>query len=114
MKIIPAIFFIVVLVACGSTAKLASSQQSDADRGAAKYPGYTLADLNNGRDLFQQNCNRCHHLKDPQSRNEAKWNKIVPVMVKKLNKKEGKIVIDDQQQESILRYLVTMSSAPTK
>lgn len=37
-------------------------------------------------------------------------------MVKKLNKKQDKEVIDSDQQEKILRYLVTMSSAsvPTK
>jgi hypothetical protein len=33
-------------------------------------------------------------------------------MIQKLNKKEGSVVIDEKQEQSILQYLVTMSSAP--
>jgi hypothetical protein len=33
-------------------------------------------------------------------------------MIQKLNKKEGNVVIDDKQEQSILQYLVTMSGAP--
>ncbi|HET7003222.1 MAG TPA: hypothetical protein VFI33_17990 [Puia sp.] len=91
--------------------KLAAPEQSDVDRVIAKYPGYDLAQLNEGKALFQQTCNRCHPLKNPKSRDETKWNHIVPVMIKRLNTKEGKEVIDSDQQEKILRYLVTMSSA---
>ncbi len=106
------ILFVIVFAACSSTFQLATPQQSDVDRVSSKYPGYNLAELNDGKALFQQTCNRCHKLKNPTSRNETKWNKIVPKMIGKLNKKEGKTVIDEKQQESILKYLVTMSSAP--
>lgn len=99
------------LIACGSTVKLATPRQSDVDRVISKYPGYNLEELNNGKALFQQNCNKCHALKNPVSKNENQWNEIVPKMVKRLNAKEGKTVIDENQQQSILRYLVTMSSA---
>jgi cytochrome c5 len=105
------LIFMVVLAAC-SSAKLLTPGQSDVDRVTGKYPGYNLAELNQGKVLFEQTCSRCHHLKDPASRDEEKWKEIVPVMIGKLNKKEGKEVIDGKQQESILRYLVTMSSAP--
>jgi cytochrome c5 len=83
----------------------------DVDRVSSKYPGYNLAGLNEGKALFEQTCNKCHRLKNPTSRNEDKWTKIVPSMIKKLNKKEGKVVIGDKQQESILRYIITMNSA---
>lgn len=105
------ILFVSISAACG-TVKLAAPQQSDIDRVSTKYPGYNLAELNDGKALFQQTCDRCHKLKNPTSRDEAKWNQIVPKMIGKLNKKEGKTVIDEKQQESILKYLVTMSSAP--
>ena len=105
------LIFIVILTAC-SSAKLLTPAQSDVDRVSAKYPGYTLAELNEGKAMFEQTCSRCHRLKDPASRNEDKWNKIVPQMIGKLNKKEGKVVVDDKQQAIILRYMVTMSSAP--
>ena len=103
------LFLIIAFTAC--SVKLIPPSQSDVDRVSAKYPGYTLAELNDGKSLFEQTCNKCHRLKNPSSRNEDKWKKIVPKMIAKLNKKEGEEVIDDKQQESILRYLITMSSA---
>ncbi len=104
------LFLMTVFTAC--SVKLIPPSQGDVDRVSAKYPGYTLAALNDGKALFEQTCSRCHRLKNPASGNEDKWKEIVPKMIGKLNKKEGKEVIDSKQQESILQYLVTMSSAP--
>jgi cytochrome c5 len=92
--------------------KLIAPAQTDVDRVSAKYPNYTLADLNAGQDLYEHTCNRCHRLKNPRSRNEEKWTKIVPAMIARLNKKEKREVVDAHQQELILRYVVTMNSAP--
>ena len=100
---------LIVLIGC-STSKLASPNQSDVDRVAEKYPDYSLADLNQGKTLFQQNCGKCHGLKDPKEYNEDQWNKIVPPMVKKVNK--NGLVLDEKAQKQILRYVVTMSSKP--
>jgi cytochrome c5 len=100
-----------VLTAC-ATVKLIPPAQSDVERVSSKYPGYSLTDLKSGQALFEQTCNRCHRLKNPASRDEDQWNKIVPKMIQKLNKKEGNVVIDDKQEQSILQYLVTMSGAP--
>ncbi len=104
------LFGLVFFAAC--TVKLAVPAQSDIDRVSTKYPGYTLADLNAGKSLYESTCARCHHLKNPRSRSEKKWDKIVPNMLAKLTKKEGKEVINADQQESIRKYLVTMSSGP--
>jgi cytochrome c5 len=105
--------FILILMAVSAacTVKLIPPTQSDIDRVSTKYPSYNLTELNEGKVLFEQTCNRCHRLKNPISRNEDKWTKIVPSMIKKLNKKENKVIIDDKQQESILRYIITMNSA---
>jgi cytochrome c5 len=100
-----------ILTACAAV-KLIPPAQSDVDRVSSKYPGYSLAELNSGKALFEQTCNRCHRLKNPTSRNEDQWNNIVPKMIQKLNKKQGSTVINDAQEQSILKYLVTMSSAP--
>jgi cytochrome c5 len=105
------IISIVLFTAC-SSAKLLTPSQHDVSRVSSKFPGYTLTDLNQGKALFESTCDRCHKLKNPASRDEEQWDKIVPKMIGKLNKKEGKTEIDSTQQESILRYLVTMSSAP--
>jgi cytochrome c5 len=103
------ILSVMILFACG-TVKLIAPTQADADRGAKKYGSMTLADLNRGKMIYEQNCNKCHSLKDPASKDEMKWGKIVPGMVKKVNNKAGEQLIDPQSQEVLLHYLVTMGT----
>ena len=104
------LFFLALLSLTACSVTLVTPTQADVDRVSSKYPGYTLAELNDGKTLFQHTCNRCHKLKNPASRNETKWNKLVPKMINKLNSKEGKKVVDENQQELILKYIVTMNS----
>ncbi|AEA42140.1 cytochrome c class I [Fluviicola taffensis] len=116
-KSLLAIGFIAILVACGtaknSTAKVeAMPSQSDVDRVASKFPGYTLEELNDGKKLFEANCALCHRLKKPTSEPESEWKTIVPRMVVKVNKKLGSTVVDASGEEKILRYLITMGSVP--
>jgi len=106
--IIPALF--VLTIGC-ATIKLATPEQADIDR-SNKFPDYTLAELQQGKVLYEQKCAACHKLKKPSSQTEIKWGKIVPVMTEKANKKS--VMIDEKQQELILKYLVTMCSAPKK
>lgn len=104
----------VLLSACGAT-KLVIPSSADAERGSQKFPGVTVASLNEGKSLFEQNCGKCHGLKDPTKRDEEKWNSVVPRMVKKVNKKAGKEEIDSRKQQLLLQYLVTMSTVkPSK
>ena len=99
----------VILAGCSSTKPVATPTQSDVDRVSSKYPNFTLVQLNEGRSLFQKHCSVCHGLKDPASKDEAQWNKTVPRMAAKANKKST--VIDAEAQELILKYVVTMSDA---
>lgn len=99
----------VLLAGCSSTKTVLAPTQSDVDRVSSKYPDYSLVQLNEGRSLFQKHCSVCHGLKDPASKDEAQWNKTVPRMVAKANKKST--VIDAEAQELILKYVVTMSEA---
>jgi cytochrome c2 len=110
MRKILLLAFIVIVSACG-TVKLLTPTQADADRGTQKFTGYTLADLNQGKTLFEQDCAKCHRLKRPESRNEEQWNKIVPKMVKKANKEAGTEKINQADQDLILHYLITMNAA---
>ena len=98
---------IVFLAACASS-KLATPTQKDLDRVHAKYPNYTLADLTQGKTLYTQHCGQCHKLEKPAAKTEEEWGSIVPAMVKKVNKKEGKVALDATGQDLILKYLVTM------
>jgi hypothetical protein len=112
MRIVFVFLIIAFFSAC--SAKLIAPAQSDVDRVSGKYPGYSLAELNADKALYQSTCSRCHGLKNPRSRSEEKWNEIVPVMIGRLTKKEGKEVIDAKQQAAILRYLVTMGPEAKK
>lgn len=96
-----------ILVAC--SAKLLNPTQADADRMQSQYPGYSLAELSEGKMLYEQHCGNCHKLHNPKSHNEAQWQEIVPEMAKKVNKNGP--VLDATGEEKILRYVITMGSA---
>jgi mono/diheme cytochrome c family protein len=103
----------VLLAGCFS-AKLLTPSQADVDRVKPKYTDYSLVELNQGKTLYEQHCSNCHGLKNPTSRTEEQWKEIVPRMIVKANKKE-QTTLDAKTQESILRYVITMSNAtPTK
>jgi cytochrome c5 len=95
------------LMACSTSFTPATPTQTDADRVAAKYPGSTLADLQEGKRLFEANCDNCHKLKNPAKHTETHWKKTVPRMAGKANK-HGE-AIDAKTQELITRYLVAMA-----
>ena len=98
------------MMACSP--KVATLSNTDVERANIKYPGTTLAMLKEGSDLNKQYCQSCHPMKSPTSRTEAEWEMIVPKMVVKVNKKAGSDVLDASKQQTILRFLITMSSAP--
>jgi cytochrome c5 len=113
MKHIITYSLIIFLAACSgkkvaTSNAIAGMSQADADRGAAKYSGLTLADLNKGKSIYEANCGNCHGLKSPGSRDEKAWIHEVDVMVPKANKKAGSMVIGDAEKDLILKYLVTM------
>ncbi len=95
------------LTSCLAT-KLAAPTQVDVDRAQAKYPNTSLEDLNRGKILYETNCKGCHKLYKPRSKNEQEWNKIVPIMVRKVNKKS--MILDEKSQQDILRYVITMGN----
>jgi cytochrome c5 len=97
----------VALAGCFASKKVVTPTDADVARGAAKFSGYTLADLTEGKKLYEANCGSCHALKKPTAENEATWRREVPVMVKKVNK--NSMVLDAHAEEMILRYVVTMS-----
>ena len=113
MKKIITYSFLIFLAACSgnkvaSTKPVVGMSQADADRGAIKYSGLTLTDLNKGKSIYEANCGTCHGLKSPDSRDEKSWIHEVDVMVPKANRKAGSQVIGDAEKDLILKYLVTM------
>jgi hypothetical protein len=109
MKKIVFVIIVSFLAACASV-KLMTPADSDVDRMKTKYPGLSLDELNSGKTLYEQHCNACHGLKNPSSRSETQWKEVVPRMSKKVNKE--KMILGEKEQDKIIRYLVTMGSAP--
>ncbi len=85
--------------------------EADMSWASNKFPGITLDQLKQGETIFEQHCNLCHPYKKPNSRTEDQWKQIVPVMVARVNKKEGKEEIDPAAQQLLLEYLITMSTS---
>ncbi|MFN0203336.1 MAG: hypothetical protein ACKVTZ_17550 [Bacteroidia bacterium] len=95
-----------LLIACSP--KIGALTQADADKIASAYPGTTLAELKEGKTLYETHCNACHALKNPTSMSAAGWAKIVPPMVEGTNKKAGKQVINAKQETIIIKYLAAV------
>jgi len=94
------------LTACG-TYKALAPNQADVDRGAKKYPGLSMDNLNQGKAIFENECGKCHSLNKPFRVSESALIKIMPTMAKKAG-------IDSKSSDLVLKYLVTMKSAPKK
>lgn len=55
---------------------------------------YTVAQLDKGKSIWENNCNKCHKLFEPESRIPEKWNNVLKRMIPraKLDMEEGKLV----------------------
>jgi cytochrome c5 len=94
---------LIILGSCAAKKAVVLSQ-TDAERAATKFPGATLASLNEGKQHYENNCGTCHGLKSPTSESEAEWRNIVPDMAQKAK-------VDSKTEDLILQYVITMSMA---
>jgi len=90
-----------LLIACASYKPIAPSQ-TDATRAAQQFPGTTLADLEQGKSIFEQSCNKCHSLKKPFTKDAETIKQVLPKMAKRAK-------IDSKQEDLVLKYLLTMN-----
>jgi cytochrome c5 len=93
---------VLLLAACAAKKTAVVISDADANRASAKYPGATLATLQQGKMLYENNCGKCHGLKSPTAYNEEQWGKHVKRMAPKAK-------IDKPTEDLILQYVVTMS-----
>lgn len=111
MKKIILISLALYAIGCSTSKKTVSVPlQADVDRVQEKFPGYSLAELNEGKLLYENHCGTCHGLKPLNSQTEQGWRDIVPPMVRKANKKEGN-VLDARGEDLILKYVIAMGPA---
>jgi mono/diheme cytochrome c family protein len=102
MKKVLVIVSIILLVGCASYKPVAPAQ-NDADRATVKIPGTTLADLNQGKAIFEEKCHKCHSLKKPFTKSEEEIKSALPKMAKRAK-------IDSKQEDLVLKYLLTMTT----
>ncbi len=95
-----------LIVSCAAYKPLTPSQ-TDANRAQQKFPGTTLADLEQGKSIFEHSCNKCHSLKKPFTNDEATVRQVLPKMAKRAK-------LDNHQEDLVLKYLLTMKSAKSK
>lgn len=99
------------ILGCAGTKKMAiTPSQADVDRVAGKFPGYTMADLTQGKTLFDSHCGSCHGYPKFTELDEKGWQKIIPPMVKKASEKTF-LRLDATAEQQILRYCLTMREA---
>lgn len=103
---------LISLLAC-HTLVLIEPAQADVDRMKNKYPDLSLDELKQGKQNFERYCGNCHKHKNPNSRSEKQWSKIVPQMCQKVNKRNNN-VLDEKAQQGILRYVLSVRGAPKK
>ncbi len=90
-----------VFSACSSSKKAAT--------GTAKTEGiiertYTTAELEEGKMLWESNCDRCHKLYLPESRTKEKWDRILPRMVKRSK-------LDSEQGGKVRGYIMSLAKS---
>ena len=98
-----------LLIGC-ATAAIKNTETATIDHVKSKYPNYTISEFTQGKILYGEHCNSCHSLKNPTSYSETEWNGILPRMTLLVNEKGPKL--NATKQELILKYLVTLSTAP--
>lgn len=100
---------VILLSAC--SAKMMSFSHADIARGSKIFPGLNASQLLEGKSIAEEHCIRCHDLKPPSAADESAWRNILPNMCRKANRKEGREIIGQKEQELMLKYYLTMCSA---
>jgi hypothetical protein len=104
------------LSACSSsrstTGSTTAPTEADVQRIQVKFPDATLAKLEAGRLSFEQNCQTCHALKDPDDYSEERIRMIVPAMAEKANKKAGTVVVNSEEEVAIMEYMIAIHDRP--
>ncbi len=92
-------------VAACATTQAPRPGPADAARAAERWPGTTVAELDDGRTLYLGHCGSCHLPPSPRDVPADDW----PRHVAEMAERSG---LDATAQERVERYLVTMAAAP--
>ena len=90
----------------GFKPNIAATSSITADNFKSDDPNYAFADFAKGKKLYETKCNKCHDLVAINSQTIEGWNKQVPEMVEKFNKKFDDLL--DERAEFLIRtYVLT-------
>lgn len=60
---------------------------------------YSAAQLAEGQTIFTSHCGKCHQLFQPEEKSVAKWNAVLPAMIKKAK-------LSDDQGDLVRAYVM--------
>jgi cytochrome c5 len=85
------------LVNCSpkTTGSMTTKKTEAAPDGTKSTP---MEEIDEGKLVWRSNCDKCHKLYDPTSRNKDEWEKILPIMGKKAK-------LTDKQVELVKAYI---------
>lgn len=90
----------------GFKPSIAATSSITAENFKSNDPNYAFADFSKGKMLYETKCNKCHDLVAINSQTIEGWNKQVPEMVAKYNKKFDDLL--DERAELLIRsYVLT-------
>ncbi len=90
-----------LIIALLITASVACTTQLyvPGEKNVDKVEKATLTELQQGHDLYQANCSKCHKVPKPNSRSNKDWKKVLEKMIPKAK-------LNQDQSYLIYRYLV--------
>lgn len=100
------LFIAAVAIGCAASKEVAITE-ADLRLAKTEFSNVTLAELQTGQVLFVEHCQSCHALKNPASESIRGWKHNVSEMVEIANRKKS-ANIDKNEEQAILRYLITM------
>ncbi|HRO43920.1 MAG TPA: hypothetical protein PL009_13875 [Flavipsychrobacter sp.] len=84
----------VFMANCSSSKSAASNKMTPEAKVADVKKNFTTQQMEEGKVLWQANCNKCHKMFEPESRNVEKWERVLPRMINrsKLTETQGAMV----------------------
>jgi len=88
-----------VLMAQCTAKKTASDAKTPEQIVADVKKNFTEAQMEEGKVVFNDNCGKCHAIKQPEELNIRKWEKVLPRM-------SDKAKLDDEQAGKVRAYVL--------
>lgn len=97
LKIIKPFGFVVIIlfvIGCATQAASTIAHTDPVPTKAEAMASFSVEELAQGETLFANNCDKCHKLFEPESRDAEKWNNVLKRMLPKtqLTQDESKLV----------------------